>query len=238
MVYNGVLQVVMETGSSKPTYIQPILTFQHVLLLLARSVMYIWMYGTRANVNFMLVMGEKKYSVFHFADFHRCCWLWQLWDWHICLAAWRKATVFAESMWGNENFTPRPETQTCSIVPFRDILGLSFKLGCISTTVGNALSTANVSCWRASKRRQRVVFYTSVFMSSDSEWFGFSAVMLLQGYRNIISRDDAVRDPIIPVVSTSTCTWSCTTLPLKLPDKWQQTNDIKWWVCCRLESTG
>lgn len=44
MVYNGVLQVVMETGSSKnwfstnkPTCIQPILTFQHVLLLFARS---------------------------------------------------------------------------------------------------------------------------------------------------------------------------------------------------------
>lgn len=60
MVYNGVLQVVMETGSSKPTYIQPLLTFQHMLLLLARSVMYIWMYGTRANVNFMLVMGKKN----------------------------------------------------------------------------------------------------------------------------------------------------------------------------------
>lgn len=129
-------------------------------------------------------------------------------------------------MWGNGNFTPRPETQTCSIVLYHDILGLSFKLECISTTVGNTLSMVNVSCWRASKKRQRFV-YTSVFMSSDSEWFGFRAVKLLQGYRNIISWDDAVRDPIIPVISTSTCTWSCTSLPLKLPDKWQETNDIK-----------
>lgn len=131
-------------------------------------------------------------------------------------------------MWGNGNFTPRPGTQTCSIVPFHDILGLYFKLECISTTVGNTLSTVNVSCWRAWKKRQRVLFYTSVFMSSDS------AVMFPQGYRNIISRDDAVRDPIIPVISTSTCTWSCTTLPLKLPDKWQQAYEIKRWVCFRL----
>lgn len=235
MVYNVVLHVVMETGFSKnwfsankPTWIQPILTFQHVLLLLARSCMNVWYTGKRQL--HACHGGKNNIQQFTLQIFRGAvgCHSFEI---DICLAAWQKVIVFAESMWGNGNFTPRPETQTCSIVLFHDILWLSFKLECISTTAGNTLSTVNV---RASKKRQQVVFYTSVFMSSHSEWFGFSAVMLLQGYRNIISRDDAVREPIIPVISTLTCTWSCTSLPLKLPDKWQQSNDIKWWVCFRL----
>lgn len=121
-----------------------------------------------------------------------------------------------------------------SIALFLGSLGLSFKPERMSTTVGNTLSTVNVSGWRASKKRQRVVFYASVFVSSDSEWFGFSAVMLLQGYSNLISRDDAVRDPTIPVKSTSTCIWSRTTLALKLPDKWLRSNGRKGCVCFRL----
>lgn len=68
-----------------------------------------------------------------------------------------------------------PDQKPKPVALFHDILGLSFKLECISTTVGSTLSTVNVSCWRASKKGQRVVFYTSLFMSYEF-WMKLASV--------------------------------------------------------------
>lgn len=191
--------------------------------------MYIWINGTWADVNIMFVAQREDNSAFHFAELETRYWLSQDWGSCICLTAGQKVNVFAAATWRNGNFTPRPETQTFSIVMLKFMDSPSNH----NTLAQQWVNAAAAAAENLSKNRQWVVFYTSVFISS--ECISFSPVMLPLGYRQHNKLGWCCQRPDHP----SQIHLGMHVEPYRFDfetDKRQQHNDIKGWVCFRLST--